>query len=85
MIPSWYPPGIVGEKKLNTNFYAVTDGSFMEIWDSIGSYIGVPFFCKAPVLGFYPTPYLLPQFQTFLWQKRERERERESSSKENNQ
>jgi hypothetical protein len=43
-------------KKLTPNFYAVTDGSFMEVWDSIGSYIGVPFFCKAPVLGFYPTP-----------------------------
>jgi hypothetical protein len=36
MIPSGY---IVG-KKLTPNFYAVSDGKCMEIWDSIGSYIG---------------------------------------------
>jgi hypothetical protein len=43
---------IVGKKKLTPNFYAVTDGSFMEIWDSIGSYIGVPFSVKQPSWGF---------------------------------
>jgi hypothetical protein len=27
----------------------------MEIQDSLGSHIGVPYFCKAPVPGFYIT------------------------------
>jgi hypothetical protein len=46
------PSGILGKKKPTPNFYAVTDGSFMEIWDSIGSYIGVPFSLKHPSWGF---------------------------------
>jgi len=69
-----YPAGILWEKKLTPNFYAVTDGSFMEIWDCIGSYIGVPFSVKHPSWGFTLPLIFLPQILTFLWQKRERER-----------
>jgi hypothetical protein len=65
-------------KKLTPNFYAVTDGSFTEVWDSIGSYIGVPFSVKHPSWGF-TLPLTFYQILTFLW------RERERSSKENNQ
>jgi hypothetical protein len=32
-----------------------SDGSFTEMWDSPSSYLGVPYFGKAPILGLYPT------------------------------
>jgi hypothetical protein len=72
-----YPPGILGQKKLTPNFYVVTDGNFMEIWDSISSYIGVPFCVKHPSQGF-TVPLV---FTTNLDFSLAKEREKKNNSK----
>ncbi len=71
-------------KKLTPNLYAVTDGSCMEIWDSIGSYIRVPFSVKYPSWGF-TLPLIFYHKSWLFFGKRERKKEKERSSKENNQ
>lgn len=43
------------------------DGSFTKIWDSLGSNIGVPDFCKAPTWGFtLPSNIYIIDFDTPL-------------------
>jgi hypothetical protein len=32
-------------------------GSVTKIWDSLGSCLGLPYFCVAPILELYPTLY----------------------------
>jgi hypothetical protein len=34
-----------------------SQGSVTKIWDSLGSCLGVLYFCIAPILGLYPTLY----------------------------
>ncbi len=83
----WYPAGISWEKKLTPNFYAVADGNCMEIWDSIGSYIG-SLFLSSTCPGVLPYPLFfttIPDFSLAKERERKRERERVSSLKENNQ
>lgn len=69
VIPSGgYPPGIT-EKEYNiwsgAQFLCSvtpTDGSFTEMWDSPSSYLGVPYFCKALILGALPYTNSLSSF-----------------------
>jgi len=42
----------------------------MEIQDSLGSHIGVPYFCKAPVPGFYITHKMRGPIRGTLCQER---------------
>jgi hypothetical protein len=74
-----YPAGILWGKKTDAEFLCC---HWWELYGNLGLHWLLhqgPFFCKAPVLGFHPTPYFLPQILTSLWEERER------SSKENNQ
>jgi hypothetical protein len=59
----------------------------MEIWDSIGSYIG-SLFLSSTCPGVLPYPLFfttIPDFSLAKERERKRERERVSSLKENNQ
>lgn len=66
----WYPLGITGKKSDTQFLHCVKpiDGNFTQIWDSLSSHLGVPYFLhKAPILGLNPTPKSRPTLPSLAY------------------